>query len=171
MNKIEVWALIEKNWQILQETIATWSPTQIDGPTDAAGWTIKDHLMHLADWEDGITGLLAGESRPGRMGLSDAEWENHDIDTINEILRQRHLHKPWPAVMEALRTVHANFLYQLDQLTDEDLQRSYGYFSSRTSQTAQESREESPVLEYIIGNTAEHYEEHIPWMKAILGED
>lgn len=54
MKKDELLIRIEQGWNEFQAYIQTLSAAQLAGPTDAAGWTAKDHIMHLAVWEDGI---------------------------------------------------------------------------------------------------------------------
>ncbi|MBC7872040.1 MAG: hypothetical protein H7Y09_14435, partial [Chitinophagaceae bacterium] len=46
-------------------------------------------------------------------------------------------------------------------LSDADLMRPYNYYQPESAQAA-------PIIDRIAGNTFGHYEEHIPWMQAIV---
>ena len=50
----------------------------------------------------------------------------------------------------------------LVSLSDEDLHRPYSYYQPGSPQTAE-------VIGWIVGNSYEHYDEHRPWIEAILG--
>ncbi|QPC82638.1 ClbS/DfsB family four-helix bundle protein [Phototrophicus methaneseepsis] len=139
-----------------------YSDEELVTPTDAAGWTIRDHVAHLAVWADGIVGLLQGEDRWSRMGLPPEIAAEHDLDAMNaEIARQnRHLN---PADARArLIDAHERVIETMHTLTDADMANPYErYIAPYTS------NEGPPVYHYILGNTAHHYDEHMPWIEAI----
>jgi len=58
---------------------------------DAAGWTVRDHLTHLAAWADGVAALLRREDRWAAMGLTIAPSPGDDLDydTINQCADRR----------------------------------------------------------------------------------
>ncbi|MBC8098629.1 MAG: hypothetical protein H7Y11_04245 [Armatimonadetes bacterium] len=49
----------------------------------------------------------------------------------------------------------------INGLTDADLMRPYQYYAT-------DSTREDPVIRWIVGDTFEHYAEHLPWMQAIV---
>lgn len=153
---------IHDGWQELQEFVDGLTVEQLNGPMDSAGWTIKDHLMHLAVWESGILALINRENRSAFMGIDDDIWDSGDYDEINEVIHQRYQDKSVDEVLLSLRIVHESLLHRLATLSDDDLSQSYQHF-----QPHKERASLDPVYEWIAGNTYEHYAEHIPWMIAI----
>ena len=72
-------------WSQLQQTLDSLTEEQMTERTDAAGWTVKDHLAHLIPWEQGMIALLKHEPRYAAMGVDVRKHE--DEDELNEILR------------------------------------------------------------------------------------
>src|SRR3972149_1489720 len=124
--------------------------------TDAAGWTAKDHVMHLAVWEGGMWALLNHQSRREYMGIDQAAWEGHDYDEMNAIIQQQHRDKPLGEVLQTFRDAHRRMVVKIESLADEDLQRPYDHYQPGAGRDA-------PVIGWIIGNTYEHYARHRPW--------
>ncbi|MBE0691193.1 MAG: ClbS/DfsB family four-helix bundle protein, partial [Anaerolineae bacterium] len=153
---------IERGWHELQGYLATLSDEQRTQRTDAAGWTVKDHVSHIVMWEDTINALLDHKARAAHLNIDEATWKSGDFDKINAILQQRYQAMSWDEVMRMLHDVHRQFLTKLSALSDDDLHTSYKAFQP-------EATNDLPIIQWITGNSYEHYEEHIPWMQAIAG--
>lgn len=162
MTKAEFLAAEAAAWQALQAFIATLSPEQMTLPTDAAGWTVKDHLMHLAVWQAGVTAMLHFQPRYETMGLARALAESGDFDAMNAVIHTLHRTKSLEEVLKTLQSVHAHFLETVSALTDADLAQPYSYYQPHDDRSG-------PVLGWLIADSFEHYAEHIPWMQAIAG--
>ena len=67
-NKAELEASIDHWWDALQAVIGRYTEAELTGPTDAAGWTVKDHLAHLAAWERSMVFLFEGKAATRRAG-------------------------------------------------------------------------------------------------------
>jgi len=52
MQKAELITRINQGWDDFTTYLKTIEPEYFTIPTDAAGWTAKDHVMHLAVWEN-----------------------------------------------------------------------------------------------------------------------
>ena len=161
ISKTELLANMQQGWNELDAYVKTLSEAQLTGPADAAGWTGKDHLMHLAVWADGITAMLDGGVRRERMGVDAETWASRDFDRINGIIQQAHQNKPLSEVLTALRDAHNALYAKAQSLTDDDLRRPYNYFDPTSPQ-------DRPIIGWIIGDSYEHYAEHIPWIDAIV---
>lgn len=152
---------IQVTWDDLNRFLADLSAEQLTGLTDAGGWTVKDHVIHLAVWEDGIRALLQHQSRPEAMGIDEALWNSSpSSDDLNVVIHRRYRDMPLDEVMAVFHAKHQQLIDTLRGLSDEDLQRPYRYYAPDTDR-------EAPVLNWIAGNTFGHYEEHKPWMQAI----
>lgn len=153
---------IDTAWAEFNAFLGTLRPEHLTGPRDAAGWTGKDHIIHLALWEGGMLGLLDGQPRHEAMGVDKATWER-DEDAVNAALQQRHADLPLDEVLERLRATHERLLARLGAMSDEDLRRPYRFYQP-------DSDEEQPIVAWFAGNTFMHYPAHTPWIAAIAAK-
>ena len=121
MSKAELLAKIQTGWDDFHIYLKTLTTEQLTIPTDAAGWTAKDHVIHLAVWEDSIIPMLEGKRRDEAMGIEKEMWKRHDFDEINAVIQQRHKALSLPEVMQAFDTAHQRVLEKIESMTDEDL--------------------------------------------------
>jgi hypothetical protein len=156
----ELLSQMKAGWDEVQAFINSLSNEQLTVNTDASGWTVKDHLMHLAVWQDGIEALLRKESRHKTMGLTDALWEDGEVDEINGYLKELHVTKPMDEIRRLADESYQRLVATIGALSEEELNAPYSHFDATVDR-------DNPVMGWVIGNTFEHYEEHLPWMKAI----
>lgn len=165
LNKAALLKEIDAGWQELTTYLNGLSNADFVTNTDAAGWTVKDHVMHIACWEDGVLAVMEGGNRYQRMGLDKATWESHDYDRINGLLQQMHQDKPLDSVRQHLNDVHAGFVDAIDALSEDELYKPYGEYQPEYAEI------QDPVIRWLIANSYEHYREHIPWMAAIVADE
>jgi uncharacterized protein (TIGR03083 family) len=161
LTKAELLARIVAGWETFQAYVKTLTEQQLITPTDAAGWTAKDHIAHLVVWEDSINALLNKQSRPGQMGIDPDTWAGRDFDKINAIIQRRERDKPLAEVMQWFEAVHTRLMAKLQTLAEEDLHRPYNYYQP-------DSTVDRPAVGWIVGDTYAHYAEHQPWIDAIV---
>jgi uncharacterized protein (TIGR03083 family) len=159
----ELLSRMQKGWEDIQAYLKTLTPAQMTDSTDAAGWTVKDHVIHLATWEDGVYALLQKQPRYEQMGLDKATWEGHDTDAINAVIQKQHKDMPLDEVLKTFEDVHKRLVEKIQSMSNKDLLRPYSTYQA-------DSTAEKPVFGWIVGNTYEHYAEHKPWIAAIVGE-
>jgi hypothetical protein len=152
---------MREGWETFQNYIGTLSEEQLTGPMDAAGWTAKDHLIHLAMWEDGIYALLNGQPRYEAMGVDRTTWEKGDVDETNAVIQKRYRDMPLEEVRQTFRRVHERLMTKIESMGEAELLLPYRHY-------APDSDREQPVFWWIVGNTFGHYEEHTPWIAAIV---
>ena len=144
--------------------IASLTPAQLAGPRDAASWTVKDHLAHIATWRNGMTALLQHQGRYEAMGVPPALGAPGAYDQMNDIIFKLHKGKPPAIILVMVRDAHMRFMRQLDSLSDDALHKTYSYY-----QPNEPGRDTgAPILNWVIGNTSHHFLEHLPWMQAII---
>jgi hypothetical protein len=151
---------INEGWEKLEGFLATLSDEQMTVPSDPAGWTVKDHLIHLGAWEGGIAALLRKESRIGYMGISNDLWENGGVDEINDAIFQVNKGKSLAEARQYSKASHEAILSSVGALSDDELNMPYKHYDPSWDN-------DNPVFGWVVGNTFEHYEEHTPWMAAI----
>ena len=160
-----VLARINDSYATLQTTLDGWSAAQMTGPTDTAGWTVKDHIAHLAAWERSMVFLFDGRPRHEGLGVSATLYHSDEIDAINAAIRDQQAGLALDEAREELAAVHRELLARLDTLTYNDLLKPYAHFLPDEPG----DDDGSPILYRVWGNSGGHYAEHLPWMTAIVG--
>jgi uncharacterized protein (TIGR03083 family) len=148
--------------QALEEVISGRSDGELTRP-GPEGWSVKDHLAHLAAWERSGLALLAGESRPAAVGVSDELFAEGEVDPSNEVVRRHNADRTLADVLAEFRRVRAETIAAVTALTDEDLQKPYSFYQPNDPENSQ-----TPVIESLIANSTEHDLEHTEWIKGIL---
>lgn len=161
ISKADILERIKKGWNELNRYVATLTEAQLTAPTDAAGWTVKDHLMHLAVWEDGVEALLSGQDRIARMGLDAETWNSHNYDRMNAVIQKRYQAESLASVHQKRQAIHERLLQQIASMSDADLHKPFSHYQT-------DSTRDYPIYDTILGNTDAHYDEHRPWMEAIV---
>jgi hypothetical protein len=155
-------ARIEQGYTELQAFLAPLNEQQLSAMPNADGWMLKDHLAHLAVWEAGIIALMGQKSRPQGMGVPLDVWERMlatgDYDEVNALIFEQHRAKSTAEVQAMLASTHAETLATLAALSDHDLARAYPDGEGGMA----------PLVGWLMGNTYEHYAEHIEWMREQL---
>lgn len=123
----------------------------------ANGWTLRTHMVHLAAWEASLAGILRMERRGPAMGLEpalfDGDWQ---VDAINDALIERHRELSEEDVRAWFARSHAETLAMLETLIDSDLQRPFNTFQPFPGAPG-----DAPIVQWIAGDTYEHFEEHL----------
>ncbi|MBI5032481.1 MAG: DinB family protein [Chloroflexi bacterium] len=145
----------------LEAWATTLSEAQLSAP-GKDGWAIKDHYVHLAVWEQSTAALLRHEPRYAIIGVQPGDPIPNETELNARIFAQ----SKDRSVDEALalfHSAHMELLNELAKLSDADLQKPFSHFApGETSAYAQ-----NPILEWLTGNTFEHYAEHIQWIGAM----
>jgi uncharacterized damage-inducible protein DinB len=127
---------------------------------DDGGWTVKDHLFHLAIWEE--VALARAEGTTGEetiravAGEAPAE-ELEDVDRLNERIRAHFAGEDLTAARARWDAVHDRLRRVLERLPDERLTRP---FDSK--------RPELRLLDTIKSNTCDHYLEHLAVIRELV---
>ncbi len=154
---------IHQSYNALEEVLASLSPEQLAAP-DPSGWAVKDHLIHLSAWENGITALLNRQDRYAAMQVPEAGSRKMGFDEINDLIYQRNAHLSAKEALEAFRSAHRQMIQTLNGLSDEDLYKPYAaYLTDGSTEPGQ------PVMNWIAGNTFGHYDEHLRYILELLG--
>ncbi len=148
----------------LEQMVARLGEVQLTTP-GLDGWSVKDHLAHVAAWEESLLALLEGRDRNAAIGIdpSSAESANHDVDALNAIIQRRSRERSLADVLATFRETHGRVLAMLAKLTDADLLRPYSHYQPNV-----EPRDPRPVIGWIDGNTWEHYDEHSTWIGRLI---
>jgi hypothetical protein len=166
LTKAELMDHMGSNWLALQTALDQLSMEQMAEAKDAAGWAVKDHLMHLAAWERSMLFLLRGEPRYEGLGISKDLFLNGSEEAINNAIYKHYANLPPQEALKELRDVHEQMMALLQTLPEADLYKPYGAYAGDEG-----AKDGPPVINYINGNSAEHYAEHLPWIEALVSEE
>jgi hypothetical protein len=97
------------------------------------------------------------------MGIPADIWAGHETDQLNDVIALHAAPQPMFEVAQASSATHAELLDVLNGLSQEDLERPYSHY-----QPDDPPYNASPVIGWVHGNTWDHYDEHIGWLKAGL---
>lgn len=163
LSKAELLDRIESAWEELNVVIRGLDEAQLARVDDETGWSVADHLNHLAAWERGIAYVLAGRSRSEGMGVTQEQWSGLTMDEINNVVHSQGQARGPAGALADFRAAHVAMLDALEGLDDADLQRGYSSFD------LQAKPDDRPIIGWVIGDTYDHYAEHLGYIRASLG--
>ena len=152
---------IEKAWLELVAVVDRLGPAGLE-LKGSGQWAVKDHLAHIAAWELSLLALLDGEDRRAAMGVTGAA---EDTDPLNEAIWLVHRHDTAELALAFSRESHLRLMRRLGTMTDADLRRSYNHYQPNDPRDPGDDR---PVVEWVAGNTYEHYAEHIGYIDQVV---
>ena len=143
-------ARIRAEWSALLAAVEALSPEQMTTP-DAGGWSPKDNLAHLTAWEQWLLRYhLGGEPAHQVLLMDEATFDRLDETSINALLYERSRDRSAESVLSELKDTHSRVLATLERMSFDDL------LAARYADDPQHR----PVLDWVIGNTYEHIQEH-----------
>jgi len=156
--------VIDPAWSELEVFLAHLTEQQASSQDDQ-GWTIKDHVIHIAVWEDSVAILFRGKPRHEALGVDESYYAQATFDQINERIRELKAHLSTSQTIEQLRLVHQTLMKSLRTLSDADLVRKVRDFFPTAPRT-----DDRRVIDFIYENTAHHFAEHLEWMRALANK-
>jgi uncharacterized protein (TIGR03083 family) len=155
---------LDRGRAALDAALAPLSERQLTTPDPEEGWSVKDHLAHMAAWENGMTALLKREPRYPAMGVSLEQVQANDMDQVNQIMYRQHKDRPLAEVRAFFDKAHNDLRAAVAGLQDADLQRTYSHF--QPDEPGEDNG--TPIVAFLVGNSFGHYEEHIPWINNVV---
>jgi hypothetical protein len=149
-DKDELLTWIEKEWDLLQNTIRGLDESQMSIP-DEDGWSIKDNLAHLGEWERYLVLNHLRRIPPHEvMGIAQDQFAAMNEDGLNAILFERNKERTTTEIMEMLQNSHTQVLEELAGWSFADLMKPR--FENGDPSLS--------IGMYVAGNTYLHYREH-----------
>lgn len=144
---------IDREWERLGSLLARMTPAQLETPLES-GWSPKDHIAHITAWERYlIVTVVGGQPAHSGLGLA-AEQAEGDIDTVNELLVQAAANKTLAEVQAEAAAVHAEARAAVAGIQ----------WSEWHNQLREWNGEQRSMLDWIAGNSYDHYLEHWQWL-------
>ncbi|HAV76208.1 MAG TPA: hypothetical protein DCX53_02530 [Anaerolineae bacterium] len=150
-NKSELMSAIEREWNLLMDVVAKLEQANKMTTPDAGGWSPKDNLAHLAEWMNVLMGYHL-DHRPAHevLGVSEDVTRGWDMEVINPVLFERNKDRSTKDVLDGLKNMYGKLVKKLESMPFEDLLKP----------RRADDPEKRPVLLWVLGDTAEHFEEH-----------
>ena len=157
-NMPELLSAIEHEWKELWRVLGRLTPEQMTTP-DAGGWSPKDNLAHLAEWMKILMGYHM-DRLPAHevMGVSPEVTRGWDMDVINPVLFERNRGRSTDEVLGEAKRVYGALMLKLRSMPFEAVLRP----------RHADDPERQPVLNWILGDTTEHFAEHRATIEKLL---
>jgi hypothetical protein len=154
----ELLSEIEREWKDLWRVVGRLTPEQMTTP-DAGGWSPKDNLAHLAEWMKILIGYHM-DRLPAHM-VMDVPLEitkDWDMEVINPVLFERSRGRSSDDVLGEIRRVYSALTLKLRSMPFEDLLKP----------RHADDPERQPLLNWVLGDTTEHFAEHRATIEKVL---
>ena len=153
---------VQIDWAALEYAVASLTASQLVAP-GPEGWSVKDHLMHIGDWEKATTAVLRRRPQYEGFGINEETYSGlaDDLDGLNDILYRRSVAVSIEEVHARRRRAHADTLTALAALEDADLHKTIAEYGGNPTNPRR-------LLDKIAGDTYAHYAEHVGWIKDLL---
>lgn len=159
-NKAELLDDLHARWNAFVLYVDSLSHDQWAGPTDAAGWTVSDHVAHVTAWDRAVIELLRHRTPVRRtLQVSDAVWES-GIDAINAEIRQRTMGRPVDTLKLERDATFADMAEAVSNFSDEGLERPGGEFGLDKGGKC--------LREILVGYPGGHYDEHRQYIATLV---
>ena len=161
MKASEVVAHVERAWHELVSLTAGMDEEGLALHRAPDGWAVKDHLAHVAAWEQWLLALFERRDKLAAMGASGAA---RDIDAVNDAVYRSHRDDSAKEALRYFRDSHERLMAVLRKQTDDDFDRPYRTFFDPGAES-----DEQPVMVAVAANTYEHYSDHVRWIREQVG--
>lgn len=142
----------ETTWAALDTTIKSLGEREITAIRDPAGWSAKDHLSHLAAWDQALLAKLDGRPRHVVLGIDEALDRSEDYDAMNAAIFTATRDRSLAEALDAVRATQAATRRHLSGLVS--------------------GRGDTPGAEGFLADApgyADHYDQHHGWIRALVG--
>jgi hypothetical protein len=156
-------ASIDAAWKDLHAFLVAVPPGQASRQ-DQAGWLVKDHVAHLAVWEESAVILFRGGRRHEALGLEEPFYATGNIDEINEVIKIRLGSTTLQEAIRGLEEVHNQLMGHLRTLRDADLNAKACEFFPQAP-----GNDDRLLASLIWDITGRHFTEHLQWMRDLVG--
>ena len=144
-------ARFDEGWTALDKTVQGLGERELTEIRDPAGWSAKDHLMHVAVWEQALLAKLDGRARHQALSLDASTEGSDDWDALNAQIFAATRARSLRDVLETLRATHAKTRGEIVGLTN-----------------AGAALASADAFLTDVPSYAEHYEQHGGWIRELV---
>ncbi len=158
MTKDQLLQNIKRDRARLDELVGRLSDDELLEGGAGGGWSVKDHLSHIAAWERMLVGHLRDGSDHDVVAMDQASYAAATLDVLNDQIYR--LHRDWPAeqVRDEFAAAHGLMVAFIGEMPEGRLAEPY-WDDDPSGRT---------VLDKIAGDTYLHYCEHAGWIGELI---
>lgn len=145
----------------IEAIIEELSQEQMTQATDEGGWSIKDHLAHIVEWQRRGLGVIEGRAAWESLGIDRETYESLDTDGINQIIFERNRDRTLADVLTDFRKTQERVILTLEQMNEDDLDR-------RIPKSLNE--QDRRIIDIVERNFAGHDREHVEDIRQLANE-
>lgn len=154
-SKEELFVKIEDGFRELIQVSETLDAALLAASTGEGEWSVKDHLAHIAVWEEVLLRFhIGGEPFESVVGVPGARYRVTSYDALNEHLHERDKALTPGEVMTRLKAGHEAVMDALRRMTEAELAQPRAWLDTPEAPSG-------PLAQYVAWNTHEHYAEHL----------
>ncbi len=153
---VELLTWIEREWAVLRERVLALPMEKLTSQ-DHGGWSVVDHMAHLAFWEQLLVrSMLGDEPAHEVLGVSEEEYRKLDEDGQNDVAYKRNRGRAPAEVLSEVWASHDDAVDAISRFPFERLMQP------------RRPGDQHMLGEYVAGNTYGHYLEHAEWLKPLM---
>ena len=157
---------IEDDWGNLEASFASLNEGQLIQICDEHGWSIKDHLAHIAHWEECLLMMFLDVPYEETMRIP---WGKYQVfEDVNEDMRRQWAEFSPKVILNRLHRVQQQLMAKLSLLSEEDLQIPTNQFFSNLWFPKNDNFGLRKMTDFIQAHTDNHYRDHTTWINQML---
>ena len=149
MTKSRLYEEIYAERDALENTLASLDESEMTDPTLEGGWSVKDVLAHIVDWEQRMT-LWINESLDDEGPDLTSDWSDEILNKLNQEIYENNKDREYQEVWDEFQLSYQQSWKAVKRLTDEDLFEPHRFAW----------REGRPMWYIVEANMSGHYKEH-----------
>ncbi len=161
----ELLAWMDNGWRALNAELDRLAGTSAERLRDHEGWTIADHLVHLAAWERSALAVLRRQPRYEGLGIPRDAWESGDEDAINARVHALHDGISFAAARAMLDGAHAETVAAVVAMPIDELLKPVDHYLPGDPA----GPDLRPAGRVVFANSGQHFSEHLAWIRALAG--
>ena len=149
MTKSRLYEEIYAERDALENTLASLDESEMTDPILEGGWSVKDVLAHIVDWEQRMT-LWINESLDGEGPDLTSDWSDEILNKLNQEIYENNKDREYQEVWDEFQLSYQQSWKVVKRMTDEDLFEPHRFAW----------REGRPMWYIVEANMSGHYKEH-----------
>jgi len=158
LNKTQLLAAIQKEYNALDKLISTLTPEQMAFTTVPGVWAIKDIVAHLYEWQQMVFTWYETGLRGETPAIPAPGYKWNQLPALNQHIYEKHCALVPEKALELFHQSHQKTVQLIETLSDADL----------TTPGLYKWMNQNSLMSYLNSATAAHYVWALKEIKKIL---